>query len=283
VGLLLPVPLLLLLGSVTQAKLQQRSPEEARVSPVLSFEERMRRVTYERDCKRGSDCEPPLACLSDVRLRTRYCTDSECTTDDQCPEGQTCQSLPTVDNGPLVRYCIPLGVRKEGEGCYRPPGDKESACGPGLVCAGKESWCGRPCRKDEAGSCPEGFFCAGVAPQPACLPTCRERGCPEGQHCVLFEEDVSRCAVVYGPNCQQYPCPQGRECDVFEVADQPDKVWMECVERCGEGWPPCPTGRACDMVRCQPACDPQAPGTCGAGYRCDQRKPGTPWVCLPDV
>jgi hypothetical protein len=281
-GLLLPVPLLLLFGSVPQVGPEALPPQRWRVSPVLGFEERMRRVTYERECRKGSDCEEPLGCLRDRRTRRRYCTDSECSTDEQCPEGQTCQSLPTLDDGPLVRYCIPLGVRQAGEECFQPPSDKKYACGPGLVCAGQEGWCGRPCQ-EEAGSCPEGFFCADVAPQPVCLPSCEARGCPAGQQCVLYKEGVSRCAVVYGPNCQHTPCPEGRKCDVFDVADQPDKVWMECVEPCGEGKPPCPEGRACDITRCQPACDPQTPGMCAEGYRCERSKPKTPWVCQPDV
>ncbi len=281
-GLLLPIPLVLLIG-VTQAHHLKHGPRTARVSPVLDFEERLRRVTYARKCRRGSDCEAPLGCLSDVRARTRYCIDSECVTDEQCPEGQTCQSLPTLDDGPLVRYCIPLGIRQEGEDCHRPPGGKESACGPGLVCGGRESWCGRPCQGEGVAGCPDGFFCADVRPQPVCLPTCEARGCPEGQQCVLYKEGVSRCAIIHGPNCQQSPCPDGRKCQVWDAARQPDKVWMSCVEPCGEGHPPCPEGRACDGWECLPACDPQVSNSCGEGYRCERRKPEHPWGCRPEA
>ncbi len=283
VGLLLPVPLVLLWVGLKQARFQERDSVAARISPVLGFEERLRRVTYERKCRKGSDCEAPLGCLHDHRTRSRYCIDSECMTDEQCPEGQTCQSLPTLDNGPLVRYCIPLGVRKEGEECSRPPSSQHYACGPGLVCAAREGWCGRPCQREEAASCPDGFFCADVRPEPVCLPTCEARGCAEGQQCVRHEEGVSRCVTVLGPNCQQSPCPDGRACQVFDAAPQPDKVWMSCVERCGEGHPPCPEGHACDGWQCLPSCDPQVPGTCSEGYRCGRRKPEHPWTCQPDA
>ncbi len=281
-GLLLPVPLLLLMKDVTQVWPKASSPGGRRVSPVLSFDERMNRVTYQRECQKRSDCEAPLGCLRDQRTRTRYCIDSECTTDEQCPEGQTCQLLPTLDEGPMVRYCIPLGTRMEGEECFRPPSDKEYACGPGLVCAGTEGWCGRPCRGEAAVRCPEGFFCADVAPQPVCLPTCAARGCPQGQQCILYKEGVSRCAVVYGTNCQQSPCSEGRTCEVFDAARQPGKVWMECVERCGQEGPSCPTGLACDVTRCRALCDPQVPRTCAEGYRCEKSKQDTSWICQPD-
>lgn len=34
------------------------------------------------------ECEPPLGCLSDARYLRSYCTDSQCLTDVQCPEGE---------------------------------------------------------------------------------------------------------------------------------------------------------------------------------------------------
>jgi hypothetical protein len=280
-GLLLPMPLVLLLKNVVQVGPGAFPPSDRPVSPVLEFEERLSRVTYQRECHKGSDCEAPLGCLHDRRTRTRYCIDSECTANEQCPEGQTCQALPTLDEGPLVRYCIPLGLRQEGEECFRPPSDKEYACGAGLVCAGMEGWCGRPCSA-EAAPCLQGFFCADVAPQAVCLPTCEKGGCPAGQKCVLYKEGVSRCAIVYGTNCQQSPCSEGRACEVFDVARQPDKVWMECVRNCGEGSLACPAGLACDVTRCRVTCDPQVPSICGEGYRCEKSKPDSPWVCQPD-
>ncbi len=282
-GGLLPVPLLLALFSLRLGGTAP-VPDDGRVSPVLSFEERMERVTYHRHCEKSSDCEPPMGCIIDARFYTHYCTDSQCVTDAQCPEGLVCRELPSVDDGPLVRFCIPLGLRKEGEGCIELAPDWRYACESGLLCSGgRRSWCGRACNMDDAASCPEGFFCANVKPAPLCLPTCEARGCPEGQQCIRHYNGVSQCAVVYGPPCQDSPCPEGRECRVETSTPHPGKAWSECVQRCGPDRPPCPDGFTCDRWHCLPGCDPQGPNTCPEGYRCQQGfKPVRPWVCRPD-
>ncbi len=279
-GLLLPVPLVLLFSGVMHPRPWSQGPQGVRISPVLDVEERTRRLTYRRHCQQSAECEPPLGCLADLRVMTHYCTDSQCMTDEQCAEGQVCRPLSTVGGGPLVRFCVPVGVRREGERCLYLPGDKDEACGPGLLCS--EGWCGRPCQGGEAVRCPEGFFCAQEAPQPVCLPTCEAQGCPAGQECVRYEQGTSACAVVYGPSCQQSPCADGRECNVESAARRPGKVWMECVQECGAEGPNCPEGFACNRWHCQPACDPQVPKACGEGYRCEQTRPDRPWVCQPD-
>src|SRR6185503_4599109 len=97
-------------------------------------------------CVSSSDCEPPQGCLYESRTGRTYCTTSQCATDAQCPEGQACQTLATEDSGPLVRFCVAIGVRQEGESCTKVPGDKEHACAPGLLCGGQDGWCSRPCR-----------------------------------------------------------------------------------------------------------------------------------------
>lgn len=280
-AILLPIPLVMLLGGVMQPALWRQPSKERRVSPVLGFEERLSRATYQRACQRSSDCEAPLGCFSDSRVRGRYCTDSQCMTDEDCAEGLVCRSLTTIGDGPLVRFCVAVGPRLEGERCFDLPEDKTAACGPGLLCAGREGWCARPCSTGEA-SCPEGFFCADVAPQPVCLPRCEAQACAEGQRCVRFEEGVAACAQVFGTDCQQSPCPANQECKVLDAPMHPGKAWMECVERCGEGLPACGEGRACDGWHCLPSCSSEVPDTCGEGYRCKQRRPDRPWVCQPD-
>ncbi|XXF78275.1 hypothetical protein P2318_00525 [Myxococcaceae bacterium GXIMD 01537] len=281
-GLLLPMPLVLLLSPLLYPALTNRADQEARVSPILDVEERTRRVTYHRRCTWSSDCEPPLGCLMDARARAHYCTDSQCTTDQECPEGQRCEAIATNGKGPLVRFCIPLGVRQEGERCAQLPDTQEGACAPDLVCGGRDGWCTHPCRPGDASGCAEGFFCADVWPEPVCLPTCEARGCPEGQHCVRHSEGASSCAKVYGPMCQQTPCEDGRECSLLYAARLPGIVWMECVERCGEKHQTCSPGRVCDRWHCMPPCEPEGPNTCAEGYVCHQRAPSRPWVCEPD-
>lgn len=280
-GLLLPVPLVLL-GFVMSMGVQPPRSSSVRVSPVLSVEERANRVTYHVYCVKDSDCEPPLACFGDSRFRTQYCTDSQCTTDAQCPEGSVCLALSSLRFGALVRFCVPVGPRLEGEPCLRLPSQRASACGPGLICGGKGGWCGRPCDKGAPSSCPEGFFCADVRPEPMCLPSCEERGCPEGQQCVLDKEGASACAVVHGTECQQSPCPDSQQCRTFFSSRHPGEAWMQCIHPCDPKNPQCPDGRVCVRHQCQPSCEPWKPGTCGVGYRCEQYKPGAPWTCEPD-
>jgi hypothetical protein len=279
-GLLIPVPLVLLLF----AGMYPEAPGlgGGRISPVLDVEQRTRRLTYHRECRDSSECDAPLGCVSDGRVWAEYCTDSRCMTDLQCPEGLVCRSVGTLGKGPLVRFCIPVGTRGEGARCDPLPSDKEEACGPGLLCGGQDGWCARPCQNNEEKNCPEGFFCADVDPQPVCLPTCETRGCPEGQQCLRHQDGVSTCAMVYGTNCQQSVCPQGLECRMLDSFSQPDKVWMECVQGCGEGAPACPEGLVCYMFRCRAPCDPQVPGACGKGFRCKRVMPERPALCWPD-
>jgi hypothetical protein len=232
-GALLPLPLVLVLGHLLQPKVQPAAILGSRVSPLLDSEQRARLPTYRRTCVLSSECEPPMGCLFEARTGYAHCIDSQCITDAQCPEGQSCQTIATEGTGPLVRFCVPLGVRQEGEKCVVVASNKENACAPGLVCGGREGWCSRPCHPGSATGCPEGFFCADTVPEPVCLPTCESRECLSGQSCVPFAEGASICARVYGPNCQQSPCPEGSECRVHPEPPHPGKVWMACVARCG--------------------------------------------------
>ena len=245
-SLLLPLPLVLLLWGLLRPEVPPEAPGRAPISPMLDPEQRMRLMTYRRECRSGAECEPPLGCLYESRYRQAYCTDSQCMTDAQCPDDHVCRPLATKENGLRVRICVPMGVRQEGESCDPAPQDKGHACAAGLVCGGhNNSWCGRPCRSGaQAAECPEGFFCADTNSESVCLPTCEKRGCPEGQRCVRFDEGASTCAHVYGPNCQQSSCPEGRECWVLTQPPHPGKAWMQCLERCGKGLPPAAPGRS---------------------------------------
>jgi hypothetical protein len=279
---LLLLPLALLSWKLLAPNVPVGALTQTRISPMLDIEQRTRLMTYGRHCGPGAECEPPLGCLFEVRALRSYCTDSQCLTDAQCSEGQVCRSMDTWGGGPLVRVCVPIGPRQEGEGCVKIPRDKANACAPGLLCGGRaHGWCARPCHLGDSKSCPESFFCADTLPQPLCLPSCETRGCPPGQQCVSFEEGASMCAQVYGPNCQQTPCPDGRKCDVDREPPHPDKVWMECVEECGEGLPFCGAGKVCDGWHCLPSCDPHGPETCSEGYHCSRRGEGRPFSCQP--
>jgi hypothetical protein len=203
--------------------------------------------------------------------------------DAQCPEGQVCRALRTLNGGPWVRRCVPLGIRNEGERCYALPPTQEHACREGLLCAG-EGWCGRPCRKGEPTSCPEGFFCADSELGSACLPTCDARGCPKGQECIQSESDgASTCAVVHGSNCHRAPCPSGSWCEDYLVPQRPGQAWMRCVQRCGQpGSPVCPPGYICESGGCERSCSPEEPAACEAGFHCVKMPSSGSWLCRPE-
>lgn len=253
-----------------------------RTSPVLTDEQRKRLRTYLRNCDTGADCEPPLGCLEDLRFLSRYCSDSECVTDQQCPRGQVCRAL-TTTQGPWVRQCVLLGDRAEGQRCYETPPRPEDACRRGLLCAG-DGWCGRPCSPEEPASCPEGSFCADVEPEPACLPSCEARGCPPGQECLRSQGDgASTCAVVHGHNCQNSPCPEGFSCEDYLVPRRPGEAWVRCAQRCGSPEdPPCSSGEVCHRIFCERACSPEQPNACGVGFHCIQMPEDGPWLCKPE-
>jgi hypothetical protein len=64
-GLLLPLPLVLLLHPLWSPSLPSReviltATGPVEISPVLSEEERRRLLTFKRLCSRQEDCEPPL-------------------------------------------------------------------------------------------------------------------------------------------------------------------------------------------------------------------------------
>lgn len=277
-ALLLPVPLLWMLGTALYGGAEPGPVAQGlRVVPMLSDSERSRLSTYQRTCRRGW-CNPPLACLADARLMEFYCSDSKCLTDQQCPEGLTCQPGRALEQGTLIRICVPVGVRKEGEACLEIPPSQEEGCERGLRCAG---WCGRPCKPDESGSCPGGFFCADEPQGPLCLPTCESQGCPEGQHCIRgTRQGVSFCSRVLGEDCQQTPCPEGQRCKVWKEEARPGLVWMGCTLRCGpKGGPPCPEGSFCYGDECRKVCNPKAPDSCPPYHECLDNGPSYPWGC----
>lgn len=281
IALLIPIPLVLTLSSMSRPALPQYVRGRS-ISPVLTSEERAQLGTYHRNCGKKAPCEPPLGCLTDTRAKAAYCTDSQCITNAQCPDNQECQLLATRGQDPLVWRCVPVGLREEGELCVEIASNREGACGPGLRCGGKSGFCGRACRLGDESSCPTHFFCVDDMPEPICLPSCAQRGCPEGQDCIHHEEGASACARVIGPRCQQTPCPRGQECKFIHSVELPDRIWSECEQRCGDHFPPCPDAQVCDGWSCKQPCDPKGPNTCDDGYRCFQRRPSSPWVCHPD-
>ena len=76
-AVLLPLPLVLLLWGLLRPEVPANMPPGVRISPMLTHEQRMRLMTYRRECRSGAECEPPLGCLYESRYRQAYCTDSQ--------------------------------------------------------------------------------------------------------------------------------------------------------------------------------------------------------------
>ena len=267
-GLLLAVPLALAMGSVLYPVHAPPSRSDVRVSPVLSYGEYRELLTYGKACRGQADCESPLGCLQINPGDASYCLASECMTDVQCPDGFACRSFTTLNSGPMIRFCAPIGPQQEGHPCMQGLGVNTFACAQGLRCAG---WCGRPCELDAPATCPEGFFCGKGPEGPSCLPTCEGRTCPEGQQCIRFEGGTSVCAAVRGQDCQQTPCAEGFECRRHfpRTGAQGLVVGMECVQPCGEG-AACPEGLVCSHGECRRSCEPDTLGACGPDEACKQ-------------
>ena len=278
-GILIPLPLVWLLW-LTWQKPQQPSPV-ATFIPMLQPDHRRALLTYQRDCHSDAECDPPLGCISSSISQARYCTDSMCETDAQCPDGFACAPLKTLEGNRFVRACTLIGERKEGERCAVLPSNLQEGCTQGLLCQGR---CGRPCQLDNPSSCPEGFFCSEGRQGPAsCLPTCEGRMCPEGQQCISQGRRGSICATVHGEDCLQQPCPEGQKCVTLEPFHRPGEAWRECRQPCGgTSDSPCPEGTVCHLYQCIKTCEPEAVSSCEPGFTCTRRHDTEPWRCIPE-
>ena len=260
--------------------MQRLAPEGVRLVPVLSDEERRQRATWHHPCREDAECEAPLVCFFNSRSSERYCSDSTCLTDAQCPGGFACRTVPAARQNTSVQVCTQVGVRKEGEECVLMPSTPNAGCEWGLLCSGR---CGRPCQRDVPASCPQGFFCADGLQGPSCLPTCEGRACPEGQQCVSLGKGASLCAYIHGEDCQRQSCADGQRCVARTRLGVQEHVWMECVQPCGDERAPCPEGFRCLRQECRQRCDPDASDTCGPWHRCRSLFQHEPPACLPQL
>lgn len=275
-GLLLPLPLLLVLGSVLYGSHGPATVGALQVSPMLSKEDRRALTTFQRACRKREQCEPPLGCLV-VDGRQAFCAASRCQTDLQCQEGEECRLLSTLGDGPLVRECVLVGFGKEGDPCMPYPLDRRHGCERGLQC--QNGYCGRPCRLEDAASCPEGLFCMKSPAGPSCAPTCEGRACPEGLQCFRFDDGVSVCAKLHGEDCRHTPCPEGQTCTSYFTPGQKERVTLQCTTHCDEDTPSCPTGTACYYHECRRPCPADDSSACGPGQRCLFYPDGKRWFC----
>lgn len=234
--------------------------------PLLSEREMERLPSFARPCTTREECEPPLECVDDPRMRLFRCLGQECWSDAQCKPGYLCRSVPALGEGRSVRLCLLEGIRSEGERCEEFPVRAEEACRPGLSC--KFWYCGRPCRPDEPSSCPRGQACVSTLGSPSCVPSCQKTGCPAGKHCVRLTGEFSVCATLEGPDCEENPCPEGRECVTSVETSRAPVMRRTCEQPC-DGQRFCPPGFTCLAGNCKQTCDPKKPEDCGSEETCN--------------
>ena len=265
---ILPLPLALIIGSA----LHPAPPLHTPARPLFPVDQARALSTYGNPCLRPEDCEAPLGCLERGELGRGICLNTQCETDSQCDPGKYCRTLPTMGGGLPLRRCDQLhGESPEGDACAVGLTYAEDRCAQGLLC--NRGWCGRPCRLEEASSCPEGFFCQHGLNGPSCVPTCEARGCPKGLQCAREADGISVCAQLRGSDCPAGSCPEGSHCTFTNLrfVDAGLALRLECIAPCGEGRPACPSGRVCVGSRCLRECDPQGNGTCYSEERCVYR------------
>ncbi len=285
VGLMLPLAFMFdHCGALLRAHhTQSMARWDARVVPILPADQRRALPTYRRSCESQKDCTPPLACVSSASGEQSVCIDSSCMTDLQCRQGFACRTRRSLgDDGPLVRRCVLIGVRKEGQPCFDHANHQEEACERGLLCG--DGHCGRPCQLEVPSSCPSGFVCRAGPDAPSCQPFCEGGDCPEGQQCVREDTGEARCMIVHGDNCQRAPCEAGQQCQLTGYTPGPEAwaVKMECVTPC-DGTRSCPEGSVCFLGGCKRECRPDARDVCGPGRQCTEYVPGRLWLCEPTV
>jgi hypothetical protein len=280
VGLVLLAVFVYTLGEAVwgERQTQSRALSGEQVVPILARDERRVLLTYGRSCENQKDCEPPLACLHFSPGGESVCVDSSCVTDLQCKQGFACRNRKAPGDGPLVRRCVLMGSRKEGQPCFESTKNLEEACERGLLCG--EGYCGRPCQLDVPASCPTGFVCRSGPDGPSCQPFCKGGDCPVGQECVGAGTDKARCMLVRGENCQRQPCPEGLQCNVIGYTPGAE-AWtadMECVKSCDEERP-CPEDSVCLLGGCQRQCGPDNRDVCGPRQQCVEYVPDRLWLC----
>ena len=277
-ALLLTLPLVLISWWVGMGSRVGGAEDPLNVIPVLPLDVRRTLPTFARDCEQDADCDPPMGCFVKSSTGVHRCFDSDCNTDSQCEANESCVPLKIDSGKAIVRLCSMVGVRKEGESCEVLPLFPEDACERGLLCQGR---CGRPCELNDAGSCPQGFFCSeGRQGPPSCLPTCEGLECSEGLTCLPRDPGkASLCTRLEGPDCREDACPERHWCRIVEPPGRPWELRTECRLTCDDRTP-CPEGFFCHHFGCLPLCDPHGPDTCGPGKKCGHHHPRHPWYCI---
>lgn len=270
------VSLVLGIGGVIQWQSWNQAARRPTHLPALTRDQLWSMPTFQRGCSRQDECEPPLSCVLDRRVRGHRCLGNECNSDADCETNSVCRAM--ASEGHPVRLCVVQGVKEEGERCAQFPLDKQEACGGNLLC--NRTFCGRRCRLDNAASCAEGFTCLKNGElEPSCAPECLRHGCPDGKRCFQLEEGLSVCGVLGSEtDCEAQPCPPGEKCRKTLDASS-DSVYLRCYRPC-DATTPCPAGHFCAFGTCVEECDPSVHRSCGPDRKCAYHKRLRKGLCL---
>ncbi|RKH39889.1 hypothetical protein [Corallococcus sicarius] len=230
-------------------------------------------------CAADDACPPGRVCahhpdfgFRECRLLRGFCDEAS-----DCDLGETCHAVDTSASGQSLRRCTPSGNRLAGEHCSTFPREPENTCAPGLLCI--QDRCGPPCDVHDPDACAPGTECAPNAyrVRGACIPSCRDRPCPQGQRCAADAPgDVPSCHPFVGPAClDAAPCAANQDCLRGFAEPSLDTQAFECRARCDDRTP-CAPGLSCDAASgyCFQPCE--GDGDCAAPERCHTLHPRAP-------
>jgi hypothetical protein len=232
------------------------------------------------DCRADSDCPVGKGCIANRETRRFECMESECEEDVHCFPGFVCRQASRGDTGSIIRRCLPVGQRREGEPCDIRFVSAAGACQEGLIC--HRGVCSAPCRLEDPASCPEGYACEEGSNGVACFLDCRVRGCPGGQRCKSLGEGDFECLEQVNGECPERPCAEGERCNM-RVSRSRGVFW--CSRLCDPlRADSCPADHLCGGVvgTCYRRCDPMDLDSCGEGWHCSTISDDmTQWGCTP--
>lgn len=168
-GLLLPMPLLLLLGGALGWSGWAQVPPDEQLSPMLSSQQQQQLLTFGRPCQDSSpegfycDTGPNGAsCLPTCEGRT--CPQGqECARFESGPSscavirGRNCQRTPCPDGAQCRTTYSPQRPGEVKMECVVPCGEKTPACPEGILC--HNGTCRQPCEPSELDACASGQEC----------------------------------------------------------------------------------------------------------------------------
>ncbi|MCY1040489.1 hypothetical protein OV208_04070 [Corallococcus sp. bb12-1] len=230
-------------------------------------------------CDADDACPPGRVCarnrdygFRECRLLRSFCDDTS-----ECTSAETCHPVDTSASGLSLRRCTRLGLRGAGEKCSPSGPEPEDTCVPGLHCV--QERCGTPCDVHASGTCTLGTECAAnpFRVLGACIPSCRDRPCAQGQRCDKgYEGEVPVCQPFVGQACQDdAPCAANQDCLRGFAEPSLETQAFECRTRCSQE-APCARGLTCDAASgyCVQACAQDA--DCAAPERCHVLHPRSP-------